>query len=118
MPKDFFKPGTVRKLFPEQRPLSAEQQHNLERHEARRWALLAPKTERLVFTESDDTVTVVKQCPFCKVSRELVINRERYRAWRGGRLVQDVFPDLSRAERELLITGIDDACWQAQFRPE
>jgi len=118
MPKDYFKPATARKLFPEKLKLTPEQQYNLEQHQAFAWALQVPKTERLQFTTSEDIVIVVRMCPFCKVTRELVVDRTKYRQWRGGRLIQEVFPDLDRTQRELLITGIDDGCWRAQFGPE
>lgn len=42
-----------------------------------------------------------------------------YIAWKdGGKLIQDALPDLSPAQREMLITGLDDEAFKAACGPE
>jgi hypothetical protein len=49
--------------------------------------------------------------------RELdLITQEQINAWeRGGSLIQNAFPNLSKAEREFLITGSVQEEWDAVF---
>ena len=35
-----------------------------------------------------------------------------FTAWKGGRLIQDAFPYLSSADREFLISGLDEQAWE------
>lgn len=38
----------------------------------------------------------------------------RFKDWRGGRgMIQDMLPDLSVSEREMLMSGLDDASFKA-----
>lgn len=38
-----------------------------------------------------------------------------YLAWENGQLIQDALPDLSPSQRELILTGLDDAAFKAAF---
>jgi hypothetical protein len=43
----------------------------------------------------------------------------RYLAWLAGDgLIQELLPELTDADREILMTGIDEAQWQAAFGDE
>ena len=35
-----------------------------------------------------------------------------FTAWKAGRLIQDAFPYLSSADREFLISGLDEQAWE------
>ena len=43
---------------------------------------------------------------------DLPVTATEIRAWKEGKLVQNVFPDLTRAQREFIITGITEDEWQ------
>ena len=42
---------------------------------------------------------------------DLPVTREQLDRWQGGELIQNVFPFLSPAEREFLMTGCTDEEW-------
>jgi uncharacterized protein (DUF779 family) len=48
--------------------------------------------------------------------REINVTQEQIDAWKNsGKLVQDVFPGLSRDDREFLMTGITPEEWKDVF---
>lgn len=60
-------------------------------------------------------ITLSKQCPFCgktftKEFDEDVLNRGKILQSHGF-LMQNAFPTLTPSEREFLMTGICDTCW-------
>lgn len=57
-------------------------------------------------------------CPHCGKKTSLEVKREDWEQWKLGKNVQIVFPYLSPAEREMLITGICDDCWKEIFGEE
>ena len=59
--------------------------------------------------------TVVTCCPFCHKAHEIAVNEMDYLDWQDGKLAQDAFPYLSASDREMLITGIDEDCWNGMF---
>jgi len=50
-------------------------------------------------------------CPICGEENTLEIDLAAFDAWKSGALIQDCFPDLTLNERELIMTGIDQRCW-------
>jgi len=46
---------------------------------------------------------------------DLPVTREQLDRWKGGELIQNVFPFLSRSEREFLMTGVTAAEWDHEF---
>jgi hypothetical protein len=46
---------------------------------------------------------------------DLPVTREQLDRWKGGELIQDVFPFLSRSEREFIVTGVTNAEWDHEF---
>lgn len=58
---------------------------------------------------------IVVSCPICGGKSYVKVPTEGYKKFQKGAHVQDVFPDLSTDERELLITGIDTECWRKTF---
>lgn len=47
---------------------------------------------------------------------ELDIKLDQINAWKGGALIQDAFPNLSRGEREFIKSGITPEEWDKQFK--
>jgi hypothetical protein len=59
------------------------------------------------------------ECPKCGRSHTWMLDAIKVREWRENKkLVQVVFPELSNAEREELITGLCGGCWIVVFGPE
>ena len=45
----------------------------------------------------------------------VTLDNDKLARYKAGELVQRVWPEMSRDERELLITGTHPACWSAMF---
>lgn len=58
------------------------------------------------------------QCTQCKTVATISITAAEIRRWRGGEYIQNVKPDLSPEQRELLISGICGPCFDRLFGPE
>lgn len=59
-------------------------------------------------------------CRMCKKTHTLKVRVEDYLTFDSPNrpLIQEVFPYLSPAERELLISGTCEECWKKLFPPE
>jgi hypothetical protein len=57
-------------------------------------------------------MTYTATCPICGEENTLEIDPAAFDAWTSGALIQDCFPDLTLNERELIMTGIDQRCWE------
>jgi hypothetical protein len=57
-----------------------------------------------------------KRCAFCRKSTKMTLPQEGYNKWQAGAFVQVAFPRMSPADRELLITGVDSKCWDANMK--
>lgn len=60
-------------------------------------------------------VCVFTTCPFCGRENEVEVNHMDYLDWQNGELAQDAFPYLSANEREMLISGCCQRCWDKMF---
>ena len=67
---------------------------------------------------TNNYITVTAGCRICGAVIELQVNEAGLRAWQEGRLIQNALPELGRAERELLISGICGTCFDRMFRPK
>lgn len=54
-------------------------------------------------------------CMCCGLSEELQLEEEKLIRWHYGESIQDVFPELTISERELIVTGTHDSCWDLLF---
>jgi ribosomal protein S27AE len=64
----------------------------------------------------DGTLTLTtRACPKCRESTQLVVAEDAYNAWRGGELIQRAFPEMSRVDRERLISGYCGPCFDEVF---
>lgn len=67
-----------------------------------------------VTNATDTTVTIDNACPFCKKSRELVVDKMQFIRWTEGMLIQRAFPTLSSDDREHLMTGMCNDCFPSE----
>lgn len=51
-------------------------------------------------------------CPRCQRIKTLVVDKDQLTSWRNGMLIQRAFPKMSISDREALITGYCDDCWE------
>lgn len=63
---------------------------------------------------------IITRCPICGKQHKVLVREEDWELYNSPDRphVQDIFPYLSPAERELLITGIDDECFNKMFEGE
>jgi hypothetical protein len=63
-------------------------------------------------------VVKTKTCCVCGEYEVWSLDRHLVDRWRGGENIQQVFPDMSAGEREVLISGTHIACWDTLFSKE
>lgn len=56
-----------------------------------------------------------RPCMKCGKASILEVKQEQFNRWRKGEHVQNVWPEWSSDERELLITGTHPECWKRMF---
>jgi hypothetical protein len=57
-------------------------------------------------------------CVHCGQLYTILLSKAGIKARQNGAFVQDAFPELTAGERELLISGTCDACWERFFPSE
>ncbi len=58
----------------------------------------------------------IRPCPYCNLPHTIIVNQYAYENWADGVLsLEKAFPEKTPAERELLLTGIDEQCWRKDF---
>ena len=64
---------------------------------------------------NSDKITLTNICPFCNKAHTITVDRKEYYdglvARECGALIQDAFPNFTPSEREMIMTGICDKCW-------
>ena len=65
--------------------------------------------------ETTKSINLIRKCPACGVGTTFVLDPEKVGRWKGGEYIQDVWPDWTPDERELLMTGTHEACWNVLF---
>lgn len=73
---------------------------------------------RITQTDYPNNVTVLEaKCPFCHKTSKLTLPTSEWlkglHAYKNGAVAQDAWPKLSPSQRELIITGICDKCWES-----
>ncbi len=62
-----------------------------------------------------NTVVLTKTCPLCGCEHNMSFDKEALEAgmtaWKNGALIQNAFPSFTPSQREFLLTGICDCCW-------
>lgn len=61
------------------------------------------------------THVICPPCPVCGKSAVLEVPTAGLEAHKRGALTQEAFPELDRAQREMLITGTHPTCWDELF---
>ena len=61
------------------------------------------------------TAVVAVPCRLCQEVTDLTVNVEGFVNWQAGELIQKALPELSADQRELLISGTCDKCWNEMF---
>lgn len=56
------------------------------------------------------------QCRWCKKEEEIPVTLEQLAEWQGGKFIQDVMPELSPGQRELLISETCETCFDSMFK--
>ena len=54
-------------------------------------------------------------CCICNKDHSIKVPLAGHAQWMDGELIQDALPELSSGERELLISGTCDDCWDEMF---
>lgn len=57
------------------------------------------------------TVTDVRYCMWCGGESRIRVDKAKWSRWMRGEYAQNVWPEWSDEERELLISGTHAACW-------
>lgn len=66
-----------------------------------------------------DEYLIVRECVFCKQVKRVLVTGQGLWAWEHGEFVQKAFPDLDPGDRELLVSGVCDPCFNdATQEPE
>lgn len=63
-------------------------------------------------------ILIERTCPFCGEKMALPVPKDEFDAWQSGVPVQKAFPYLSAEEREFIISGICENCWEKMFGDE
>ena len=65
------------------------------------------------------TIIYTKPCIHCNLISTIEASDEQYAEYiEGIKYIQDVFPEKSADERELLISGTHPKCWDEMFPDE
>lgn len=68
-------------------------------------------------TRADGKVTFAGSCIYCRRPQTIEVDEDAAGRYQRGEFVQDCFPTLSPGDREFLISGICDTCWNEMFGP-
>ena len=63
----------------------------------------------------NNTIILEVACPVCGKVSEISVEVNDYIDWQNGKLTQNAFPYLSASEREMLISGVCEDCWNEMF---
>jgi hypothetical protein len=68
---------------------------------------------------------VVRQCVVCNTESSVEVDTKKYFMWQraratgeSGNHIQDVFPELTPDEREVLLSGTHPECWDGMWGEE
>lgn len=63
-------------------------------------------------------VKLSKKCPYCRQLTWIDVDYDKLKRWQSGENIQNVWPEKTPGERELIKTGIHEACWNSIFSKE
>lgn len=63
-----------------------------------------------------ETIEIVVVCRICYTRHNIKADAKKYHAWNSGEgFIQDILPELSAADRELLISATCNDCFEKLF---
>lgn len=67
--------------------------------------------------EQDNMLLVILEarCQKCKTTKRILVDPNGYHRWINGMVIQRALPDLSREQREILISGYCGPCFDELF---
>jgi len=65
--------------------------------------------------EDGESMALFTVCRWCGIGKPIEIRKEAWKAWRSGEHIQDVAPEISAGDRELLITQTCGPCFESMF---
>lgn len=69
--------------------------------------------------ECDDAIDINIKCPICGSFTTVHVSPKKLHMYRSGSTkIQDVFPELTADEREVIQSGICYGCWNEMFPDE
>lgn len=69
----------------------------------------------LIMPTFKNPLAITTKCPLCGKTQDVVVESTDYADFLKRKHAQDAFPYLSASERELLISGICEECWNRVF---
>jgi hypothetical protein len=66
----------------------------------------------------DAMIRMTRNCTTCGKPQSIEIKPSSLLAWRNGELIQRAFPYLNSSERELLLSGTCEKCWDDMFKED
>lgn len=66
---------------------------------------------------SDDKALIqTRPCHMCGKTHKILLDKDAFQAWYGGVHAQVAFPDMTPGQREILISGTCEPCWDRLFK--
>ena len=65
--------------------------------------------------ETQTRTFITKPCIVCHLTSEVELDAAKVARYEAGEHVQNVWPEKSASQRELLITGTHPVCWDNMF---
>ena len=66
---------------------------------------------------ADGKTALIRECPWCKKEHSITVEQDDLangiERLANGALIQDAFPTFTSSQREFLMTGICDKCWNS-----
>jgi len=83
--------------------------------------MLKPEHKREVVDWSEDStkkITIQKLCYVCQAETDITLDEAKYYRWQNIDHVQNVWPNWTGDQREMLISGTHSDCWKYLFPPD
>ena len=69
----------------------------------------------MILSATQDELVLGIPCSCCGEMTTVTVTVDAFHSWKQGALVQEAFPDLTPAERELFISSTCGDCWNSMF---
>ena len=72
-------------------------------------------TEMKIVSEANGKLVLERACPFCGNAHRIEVDSEVFsngmKKYNAGSVVQNAFPSFTQNEREFIVSGICQMCW-------